>query len=83
LCLKVPPLLCINFLEVSRTKANIVIYNHGLNLGLNRMFKGYVRDNAHSAECDMIFRVLQSLRDRGRGGASLQLANQGRGALCV
>jgi hypothetical protein len=44
LSLKVPPLLCDNFLEVSRTKANTVIYNQGLNLGLNRMLKGYLHD---------------------------------------
>jgi hypothetical protein len=44
LCLKVSPPLCDNFIEVSRTKANTIIYNQGLNLKLNRMFKGYVRD---------------------------------------
>jgi hypothetical protein len=44
LCLKVPSPLCNNYLEASRIKANIVIYNQRLNLGLNCMFKGYVRD---------------------------------------
>jgi hypothetical protein len=46
LCLKVPPLLCDNFLEASRTKTNTVIYNQGLILGLNCMLKGYVHDTS-------------------------------------
>jgi hypothetical protein len=46
LCLKVPPPLCNNFLEVFRTKTNTVIYNQELNLRLNRMIKVYARDIA-------------------------------------
>jgi hypothetical protein len=45
LYLKVSPPLCNNFLEAFRTKTNTVIYNQGLNLELNCMLKGYVRDN--------------------------------------
>jgi hypothetical protein len=44
LCLKELPPLCNNFLEVSKTKANTIIYNQGLNLRFNHMLKGYVRD---------------------------------------
>jgi hypothetical protein len=44
LYIKVPPPLCDNFLEASKTKTNTVIYNQGLNLDLNLMLKGYVRD---------------------------------------